>query len=92
MRWQEREFPELEALAGSETEAASAVESFKSMGHRQTHIDSNAAVAMTAMSVLQAVLARTEDRKMLRNDDEGALFDLQSEKGRKTHEQTSHPR
>ena len=98
--WQEHETPELEALAESEaaalkefdTEATNAVENLETVGHRLAHIGSNVTVAMTAISGLQALLARTADRKMLENDHESDLFDQRPVDSRKTHEPASHPR
>jgi hypothetical protein len=98
--WQEHDSPELQALAEIETaalkefdtEATNAVENLETVGHRLTHIGSNVAVAMTAISGLQALLARTADRSTLNNDRESDLFDQGSVDRGKTHEQTTHPR
>ena len=74
--WQEHDSPELQALAESEaaalkefdTEATNAVENLETGGHRLAHIGSNVTVALTAISGLQALLARTADRTNHHND------------------------
>jgi hypothetical protein len=98
--WQEHESPELEALAESEAaalkefdnEATSAVERLEAVGQRLTHIGSNVAVAMTAISGLQALLARTVDQTTQQNKHEDDLFNQRSEYIGKTNEPASHSR
>jgi hypothetical protein len=98
--WQEHDSPELQALAESEaaalkefdTEATNAVENLETVGHRLAHIGSNVTVALTAISSLQALLARTADRTTHQSVHESDLFDQQPEDGRRTHEPASHPR
>jgi hypothetical protein len=69
LTWQEHSSPELEALAETEAaalreldaEATTAVESFEAIGHRLTHIGSNTAAIMAAISGLQSLVARASN-------------------------------
>jgi hypothetical protein len=69
-----------------------AIIGFETAGHRLAHTGSNAAVAMTAISGLQAVLARTADRSAYKNDHANDPFDQRSVDSRNTHEPASDPR